>query len=292
MRHRGWVTAAAVAMLLVAVPAAAQTIPFADTEDATLSEIDVGEGDVHPVASIDLRNGDYARGAYDDDDAGLGRVPLHVSLGGAVVLRRRAGGDAALFLIGQSSNGFHAPRRDEQVRPRGWYESNTLVGLAWRPATGIDAAITYAIKTSPNGVAATTHEASLTFLYATDDALGRLKPRVAVTRRTRGNGGIYTIVGIAPSFDLSDREDGPSLALPVSVGVGWNGFYAGGSGDRIYGSGGISLSQPVRVGSAKATLQAEFLTLVRDDRLRRMDAPAGTHATLVPYANLSFALAW
>ena len=273
-------------------PVAAQTIPFADTEDATLSTIDVGEGDVHPVVSFDVRNGDYARGAYDDDDAGLGRVPVHVSIGGAVVLRRRAGGDGALFLIGQSSNGFHAPRADERATPRAWYESNNLVGLAWRPVDGIDAAATYAIKTSPNGVAATTHEASLTFLYGADDAVGRLKPRLAATVRPKGQGGVYTIAGIAPSIDLSDREDGPTLSLPMTAGIGWNGFYARGSGDRAYGSGGLSLAQPVRLGRAKATVLAEFLALVRDDRLRRLDAPAGTTATFVPYATLSFALAW
>ncbi len=280
------------AVLVVAAPAAAQTIPFADTEDATLSRIEVGEGDVHPVASIDLRNGDYARGGYDDDDAGLGRIPVHLALGGAVVLQRRRDGEAALFAIGQSSNGFHAPRRDERARPRFWYESNTLIGLAWRPTKDVDAAVTYAIKTSPNGVAATTHEASVTFLYSADDPVGRLKPRLAVTRRTRGNGGVYMIAGIAPSIDLSDREDGAVLSLPVTAGMGWRGFYGGGSGDRAYGSGGLAVTQPVRMGDARASLQAEMSVLMRDGGLRRLDAPGGTTAAVIPYATVSFAVAW
>jgi len=284
----------AAAVLVVAVPAGAQTIPFADTEDATLSEIDVGAGTIHPVVSIDLRNGDYARGAYDDDNAGLGRVPFHFSVGGAVVLRRQAGGrgEGALFLIGQSSNGFHAPRSDEEASPRSWYESNNLLGIAWRPVKSLSAAATYTVKTSPNAIAATSHEASLTFLYTADDRLGWLKPRLALTRRTRGVGGFYTIGGIAPSMELSKREDGPTLGLPVTVGIGWNGFYAANSGTRAYGSGGISLSQPVSLGGAKATLQAEVLALVRDDQLRRLDGPSGTTATLVPYATVSVALAW
>ncbi|WP_233150648.1 hypothetical protein [Sphingomonas mollis] len=280
--------------LVVTTPASAQTIPFADTEDATLSEIDVGAGIIHPVVSIDLRNGDYARGTYDDDNAGLGRAPFHFSVGGAVVLRRRVGGDGegALFLIGQSSNGFHAPRPDERVSPRGWYESNNLLGIAWRPVKGVSAAATYTIKASPNAIAATSHEASLTFLYTADDRLGQLKPRLAVTRRTRGDGGFYTIGGIAPSFELSKRKNGPTLGLPATVGIGWNGFYAADSGTRAYGSGGISLSQPVSLGGAKATLQAELLALVRDDRLRRQDGPSGTTATLIPYATVSLAMAW
>lgn len=280
--------------LVVTAPAGAQTIPFADTEDATLSEIDVGSGNIHPVVSIDLRNGDYARGAYDDDNADLGRVPFHFSVGGAVVLRRQEGGEGegTLFLIGQSSNGFHAPRLNERARPRSWYESNNLLGIAWRPVKGVSAAATYTIKTSPNAIATTSHEASLTFLYTADDRVGRLKPRLAVTRRTRGNGGFYTIGGIAPSFELSKRENGPTLGLPLTVGIGWDGFYAADSGTRAYGSGGISLSQPVSLGGAKATLQAEVLALVRDNQLRRLDAPSGTTATLIPYATVSLAMAW
>jgi hypothetical protein len=272
--------------------AAAQTVPFADTEDATLGEIEVGEGSFHPILSVDARNGDYARGAYDDDDAGLGRIPVHLAIGGVVVLRRDAANAGTLFLIGQSSNGFHAPRRDERTRPRSWYESNNLIGIGWRPAAGVSAAVTYTIKTSPNGVAATTHEASVTFLYNGDDGLGRLKPRMAVARRTKGQGGLYTIIGIAPEIALSDGDDATTLGLPVTAGMGWHGFYAAGSGTRAYGSGGIALARPVRIGRARATVQAEILALIRDDRLRRLDAPDGTTATVVPYATLSFAVAW
>jgi hypothetical protein len=221
---RGGAALLFVVMLAGAPAVSAQTVPFADTEDATLSTIDVGEGDWHPVLSVDGRNGDYARGAYDDDDAGLGRIPVHVAIGGVVVLRRDATRAGTVFLMAQSSNGFHAPRRAERAHPRAWYESNNLVGLAWRPADGVDAAMTYAVKTSPNGVAATTHEASLTVLYTADDAAARLKPRVAVTRRTRGGGGVYTIVGIAPSIDLSDRAEATTLTLPVTAGRGGHGF--------------------------------------------------------------------
>ncbi|MET0269625.1 MAG: hypothetical protein ABW173_04265 [Sphingomonas sp.] len=283
-------TAAIVCLLPAA--AAAQTIPFADTEDATLSEIEVGPGDIHPVLSLDLRNGDYARGAYDDDDAGLGRVPVHLAIGGAIVLDRRRDGAGALFLLGQSSNGLHAPGARERTRPRAWYESNNLLGLAWRSAGGVSAAATYTIKTSPNGVAATTHEASLTVLYSGDRGLAALKPRLAVTRRTQGPGGFYTIAGIAPELALSAREDGPSLSLPLLAGVGWGGFYGTGSGDRAYASGGVSIAQPLRLGERRAALQFELLALARDTALRRRDAPAGTTATIIPYATLSLSMAW
>jgi hypothetical protein len=286
--------AAALALLsgLMAAPAAARTVPFVDTEDATLSQVEVGEGDVHPIVSFDVRNGDYARGAYDDDGPGLDRVPVHVAIGGALVLRRRSDGDGSLFLIGQSSNGFHAPRADERTRPRSWYESNTILGLAWRPAGGLNAAIAYAVKASPNGIAATTHEASVTMLYGSDAGLGRLKPRVAVTTRTKGQGGVYTLAGIAPELPLTARENGPMLTIPVTAGVGWRGFYARGSGDRLFASGGVAVAQPLRLGGARATVQAELLALVRDDRLRRLDAPGGPTATVVPLGTVSLRMAW
>lgn len=281
-----WACAAA---LVVAVPAGAQTLPFADTEDATLSEVDVPDAARrwHPVVSFDVRNGDYARGALDDDDAALDRVPVHVAVGGVLVLRRDR-----LFAIAQSSNGFHAPSRGERTRPRSWYESNNLLGVAWRPVAGLTAAATYTIKTSPNGVAPTTHEASLTALYDGEDAVGRWKPRLAVTRRTRGDGGLFTILGVAPSFDLSGREDGPTLGVPLSLGIGWGGFYDAGSWNRVYGSGGITVSQPLRLGGGSATVRAELLALVRDDRLRRLDAPGGSTARVIPYATVAVAVAW
>lgn len=290
MKPGVWLASVA-ATTVAAPPVIAQTIPFADTEDATLSEVEVGGGDLHPIVTIDLRNGDYARGALDDDDAGLGRVPVHVALGGAAVIDRRADGTARVFLIAQSSNGIHAPAKDERSRPRAWYESNNLLGVAWRPVEGLNAAVTYTIKTSPNGVAPTTHEASVTILYTADTGIGRLKPRAAVTRRTRGQGGFYTIAGIAPSVDLNGREDGPSLSVPVTVGMGWRGFYAANSGDRLFGSAGVSLARPVRLGRANATVQAEVLALLRDDRLRRLDAPGGTTASVVPYATVSLSVA-
>jgi hypothetical protein len=39
-------------------------------------------------------------------------------------------------------------------------------------------------------------------------------------------------------------------------------------------------------------VQAEVLALVRDDGLRRLDAPGGTTAGVVPYATVSIAFAW
>ncbi len=292
MTAKALIVLAAMCACIDASRASAQTVPFIDTEDATLSEVDVGDGTVHPIVTVDVRNGDYARGAYDDDDAGLARVPVHISVGGAAVLTRRADGQGALFLVGQSSNGFHAARADERSRPRSWYESNTIFGLAWRPVDGLSAAAAYAIKASPNGLASTTHEASLTILYTGDNAVGFLAPRFAATKRTKGEGGFYTIAGIAPAFALTRAKDGPTLTVPVSAGVGWRGFYAADSGDRVYGSAGAAVTQPVKIAGAAASLQGEILAVVRDHHLARLDAPGGTTADVVPLATLSITMAW
>ena len=80
--------------------------------------------------------------------------------------------------------------------------------------------------------------------------------------------------------------------MPLLVGVGWHGFYAEQSGTRVYGSGGLSIAYPVKLGGSAATLQADILALVRDDRLRRLDAPSGTTATVVPHATIALMLAW
>ncbi|MEH3106893.1 MAG: hypothetical protein PGN09_06280 [Sphingomonas fennica] len=276
------------ALLAAGGAQAAVPLPFADTEDATLSTVEGGDRGFVPILTLDLRNGDFARGAYDDDGAGLARLPVHVAIGAAAIVSRRADGSPSLALIGQSSNGFHAPAGQERNAPRTWYESNTIAGLAWQPANGLTAAALYAIKTSPNGIAPTSHEASLSILYAADDGIGRLKPRFAVTRRTRGDGGVYTIAGLSPEWTLAQGEDAATIALPIAVGIGWGGFYAAGSGDRAYGSAGLSLARPIRVAGARATIQAEILALVRDARLARLDAPEGRTDRVVPLATLSF----
>ncbi len=198
----------------------------------------MGSSDWHPVVTFDIRNGDYARGALDDDDAALDRLPIHFALGGALVVRRGRDGEGDLFVIGQSSNGFHAPRADERIAPRAWYESNNLLGLAWRPVAGLTTAASYTIKTSPNGVASTTHEASVSIFYTADRGLGdgsRARRSPAVRK---GRAASIRSSGSARPFALSGRKDGLSLGVPVLVGIGWNGFYAKGSGTRVYGSVG------------------------------------------------------
>lgn len=287
------IPATAVAAIWGATPAIAQTVPSIDTEDATLGSADVGSpGRVHPMLAFDLRNGDFARGDYDDDRADLGRLPIHAQVGVAIDLGRDADGRATSWFVLRSSNGFHAPSADERTSPRSWYESNNLAALVFTAAAGVRTAAIYTIKASPNGVAATTHEASVSLAYDGKDGFGALSPTVAATVRPKGAGGVYTQAGLSPDWDLGTGDDAPTLSLPLALGVGWGGFYGAGSANRVYGSAGLALEQPFRMGDTRWSARAEALALIRDDRLAAMSGPRGETGTVVPLITLAVSMAY
>lgn len=282
-------------LCLLSTPALAQEkrqAPLSDTEDASLGSVTVGDGWLHPVIGFDLRNGDFVRGSYDDDAADLDRVPAHVQLGLVYELSRAANGDATTWLMLRSSNGFHAPIREERTSPRAWYESNNLLGLATRLAPGLTGAATYTVKTSPNGISDTTHEVSAALSLDRDAGLGALKPGFAATWRPKGGGGLYTQVTIEPGWNLGTGERAPRLSIPAAMGVGWDGFYEPGSGSRVYGSAGLALEAPLAIGGGHWSARAEALALVRDDRLRALGGKRAEHGTVEPYVTLSLSYAY
>ncbi len=245
-----------------------QDVPVIDTEDATLASVKVGPGRLRLMGSVDVRNGDYARGVYDDDNADLESLPIHAALGFAMLLRKNSGGDGSLFLIGQSSNGFHAPTSQERRPPRSWYESNSIVAVAARPAPGLTTALAYAVKVSPNGIAPTTHETSMSIDYVTRSGFGQWRPMGVVTRRTRGDGGFFTLVGISPQVEAGAL----TLSFPLRMGVGWSSFYGPGSGHLASASVGGSLDRQL---NRHATIRAQLVALVRDAGLAALDRPSG-----------------
>jgi hypothetical protein len=279
--------------LLACADAAAQSVPTIDTEDATLGSAKVSAGgNVHPILAFDVRNGDFARGNYDDDRADLDRLPVHAQLGFAIDLSHGADGDATSWLVVRSSNGFHAPAMGETTAPRIWYESNNLAAFVFTPAKGLRTAAVYTIKASPNGVSATTHEASLSFAYDGEDAVGTLSPTFVVTMRPKGDHGVFTQAAIEPAFDLSKREDGPKLSIPLAIGRGWGGFYGAGSGSRTYVSAGAALEQPFLLGATHWSTRLEALAVVRDDRLAALSGPSGETGTVVPLVTWSVSMAY
>jgi hypothetical protein len=272
--------------------AASRSVPSIETEDAALGSVEIGEasGRFHPQLSMDARNGDFARGSYDDDAASLDRIPLHLQAGFAVDLHQAADGTANAWLVFSSSNGYHTPSSDEQVSPRRWYESNNLLGLVVSPAEGLRVGVAYAVKTSPNDVSATTQEASFTLAYQADSGFGAWRPGLVVTSRTQGDGGVYTQGSLEPGMDLGD--DGLRLSFPSAVGVGWNGFYGPDSGDRLYARTGLALEQPFKWSDTRWSARAEALALYRDGALRQLSGPDGETDSVVPQVTLSLSMAY
>lgn len=272
--------------------AAAQTMPTIDTEDVDLGGARVGEGRFHPILTLDIRNGDFARGGYDDDAASLDRVPVHVALGFGYELHLDEEGEADAWLVFRSSNGLHASVAAERDAPRSWYESNNVLGVVVAPVDGLQAGLAYTIKTSPNGISGTSHEASVTAVYETDGGVGRLSPSFAATIRPKGDGGGFTQLGISPGFDLTTRAEGPSISVPVKIGVGWDGFYGPGTGDVLYGFAGLAYAHPFDIGATRWTAGAEALAVYRDDTLRRLGDLDAEHSTIVPLVTVSLTLAY
>ncbi|MBD8472408.1 hypothetical protein [Sphingomonas sp. CFBP 8765] len=63
-------------LMAVPSPTDAQQVPAIDTEDTSLVSASVGSGRVHPSMAPDVRNSDFARGNYDNDEADLDRLPV------------------------------------------------------------------------------------------------------------------------------------------------------------------------------------------------------------------------
>jgi len=278
--------------VVVSAPASAQSVPTIDTEDATLGSHDVGTGRIHPVLGLDVRNGDFARGDYDDDRADLDRLPVHAQIGLGAELHHDSEGKADTWLVVSSSNGFHSPAAYETTSPRAWYESNNLLAVVATPVRNLRAALVYTIKTSPNGVSDTTNEVSASFAYDAKHGIGALRPTFVATTRTKGSGGGYAQIAIGPRIALGQGESAASLIIPATVGFGFGGFYGTSSRDRLFASAGLGLTKSFTIGGAHLSANGRLLALVRDDRLARLSGPRGETGTVVPLATFGVSSAW
>lgn len=279
--------------LTLASPAIAdsRSVPVSDTEDASLGSQPVGDGRLHAILGLDARNGDFVRGTYDDDGASLGRVPVHAQIG-LVYELARTGDKADTWLEVRSSNGFHAAGGQESAAPRAWYESNNLIGIEMRLAPDLIGAVSYAIKTSPNGIAATTHEVSAAFSLDGDSGFLLLHPGLAATWRPKGGGGLFVQGMIEPGIDVGQGETPDRLTIPIALGVGTDGFYAQGSGTRAYGRVGVAYAHPFTIGDAHLALRAEASAILRDDKLRRLDPPAASARAIRPLGMIAITYAY
>lgn len=128
--------------------------------------------------------------------------------------------------------------------------------------------------------------------YQTESGIGFLRPSAAISFHTEGGSGVYTLLGLQPTFDLSSKDDGPTLAIPARFGIGWDDFYGAGSGTANYGSVGLSYAYPFALGSAHLKFQAEALALIRDDTVRALGKADAEHAAVVPLVTLGISMAF
>lgn len=271
---------------------AARSVPTLDTEDAELGSEEAGAARFHPVLAIDVRNGDFARGGYDDDAANLARLPVHLQLGFGWEVHHAGDGTPDAWLVAVSSNGLHSPARFEAVRPRAWYESNNLLAAVVEPAKGLRTALAYTIKTSPNAVSGTSHEASASIAYEGERGIGILRPSFVATVRPKGGHGLYTQIGIEPGMPITGGDEPARLSMPLVFGVGWRGFYQAGTGTVRYGSAGLAFSQPFTLAAAHWRLNIQALALIRDGTLRRLGRADAETDAVVPLSTVGVTLAF
>ena len=207
------------ACLVVGTTAEAQTMPLLDTDDSSLGTTAVTEGQIHPLVQLGVGNGDFSRGAYDGDAADLDRLPFQTLVAVGAELAHGSDGTPTLWLEAVSTNNFHASHADETASPRAWYDNNNLVGLIAQVTPGLRGALTYVIKTAPNGFASTVHEANASVVYSGRGFLGVIKPAAVVTMHPHGGHGVYSQIGITPSGHLTSGSGGPSLSFPIKAGV-------------------------------------------------------------------------
>lgn len=282
---------AAAAAALAACPAHAQDFPTIDA-DGQLGKAATGNGDLHADFDLSLANGDFSRGSYDDDAASLDRLPVHGALTIGWTAHKSAAGDPDLWLEASTSNGLHSAQSIERTSPRAWYESNNLAAVFYKPNKATTTALAYVIKTSPNGISPTTHELTASLGYKTDGGIGRLQPSTAVSLHTKGGNGLYTLFGIAPSFDLGPGDSPPTIDIPVRLGVGWDDFYGPGSGTAMFASAGLAFNRPFAVGTSHWKFHAEALALLRDRTVRNLGEADAEHSAVVPLATMGVSLSF
>ncbi|MGJ3627975.1 hypothetical protein AB5I41_15045 [Sphingomonas sp. MMS24-JH45] len=236
--------------------AGAQSVPTIDTEDASLGSVEVGSGDFHPILGVDVRNGDFARGGYDDDAANLDRVPVR-QLGLRLdTAPRRGPGKGGYGWWGPAPAGS-APVPAERTRPRGWYESNNVVGLVGKVGDDGTLGMAYTIKTIPTASPAPRTKRALPPRSTESGGPRRAPPPCGRDGADEGARRPLRPGRDRADYPLSPGGDAPSVDLPVLVGVGWNDFYDAGTGTVAYGSAGLGYSHPFVMGRQHWRLRAE-----------------------------------
>jgi len=169
-----------------------------------------------------------------------------------------------LTLFGGVWSSLHSEGTFAQHSPTDWFEFDWYVGASadWGK---LNTAFSYWEFISPNGAFGTARNFQLKLSYD-DTSLWNnkpwegfgLKPYAIIFVETAGKAGtgkdrgIYLELGVAPSYTFSPKSDYPiTVAVPVTVGLGFSDFYGDGSAsndNEFYGfsSIGVAASVPLK----------------------------------------------
>jgi hypothetical protein len=115
------------------------------------------------------------------------------------------------------------------------YEEDFYASLGFGLANGLTLAATYTAYTSPNSSFGTVQELSFKVTSAQMLAPYGLLAFELDGAADGGSSGTYLELGVGPSFALTAAEDGPTVTIPVKLGLSLNDYYEGPTGDEAFG---------------------------------------------------------
>jgi hypothetical protein len=172
----------------------------------------------------------------------------------------RSGGDGAVQSVNLnigSWNSIHTGS-NKDVYDGAFYESDFYATLSLGLQNALTLATTYTAYTYPAPDFDAIHEIMFKLSSGT-----RFAPYGLVAFEFKDcdgcDKGTYAELGIGPSFPLTDTEGGPTLAIPVKLGLDLNKYYGGDEGFAFFDIGGL-ITYPLQNGwSVRAG--ADFLAL-------------------------------
>jgi hypothetical protein len=258
--------ALALACVLVATPALAQTAPATPATETKPAAAPAGPntGRLSVSAGVDWTSAYFFRGIKQETE------DLILQPYGEITFKlvENAGALTSLSLTAGMWNSLHTgPTGSDSLTatdPKVWYELDGYGKLSAVLFEDLTASAIYTAYLSPNNVFNSVQEVAFGVSYNDAKLLGpfALNPSVLVAFEFDGQAdagadeGIYAQIGIAPGYTfLSDSKYPLSLSIPLAVGLSLSDYYEFGIGsDDTFGyfSAGATLSVPL------AFIPAEF----------------------------------
>lgn len=224
-------------------------------------------GPFHLDGVLSLWTSDYFRARYGGVPADLDYLSYRLSLGVTYELLRNNTDQASLKALAVSvgiNNYFtDSPVPDEDS----WYTSDRYVGLAAAFSNAFHAGLTYTAYKNPYSQPGTLQDIALLLLYAPNNRLGSIQPQIKLVKAVGQSTGSLIQTQITPVFKLVDSLS-LTLSVPISLGVGFNGYHGSGAAEGYYAELGILGSLPLDLKlPGRWILTAGTFVTLRDDSI-------------------------